>query len=93
MPVKNSITKAYVLTTVPQKLEPRDALRLGLIIQNQSGNGAAKIYVGSCGNVNVFATIELAASSNVYEDLITPQDEVWAFSDVNGTTLSLTLRY
>lgn len=94
MSIKSSITKAYLLTQTPQRLEPRDARRVGLILQNQTANGAAKIYVASCEERNTLRCIELAASSNLYEDIITPTDEIWAFTDaLAGATLSVTLRY
>lgn len=94
MTTKSSITKAYPVTTTPTRLEPYDARRVGLIIQNQAANGAAKIYVATCPETNAFRCIELAASSNLYEDIITPTDEIWAWTDaVGGATVSVTLRY
>lgn len=84
--------KAYPLTTTWQQLEPKDALRIGTVMQNQSGN-ANNILVSEGRPTSDFCALEIPPSATLYEDIVPPQGEIWAKAVAGAPTLTLVVKY
>lgn len=89
--ITRAIHEAVVLTTTPQKIYKEDAKRCGLILQNQES--IANIYIRSGGNGVERSFICLPPSGSLMEDILPPQDELWAYSNVDGAILTAVNKY
>lgn len=86
------IQKAYTLDTTWRQLEPKDALRVGLVIQNQSTN--ANNFLVSEGRPTMDeAALEIAVGSELYEDILPAQGEIWAKAVGGAAIITLALKY
>lgn len=92
--MKGQIQKAYSLTTDWQQIEPQDSQRRGTLVQNQTGNGTANIYVSEGRPTSDYAAIELAPNGVLYEDILPPHGSIWVKTDaVGGATITLVVKY
>lgn len=86
------IQKAYTLSSTWVQLEPQDSLRVGTIIQNQSGNSDSFLVSDGRPTSN-FCGLEISPASTLYEDIVPPQGEIWAKASNGTPTLTLVLKY
>lgn len=88
----DQIQKSYTLTGTWTQLEPQDALRRGVIFQNQSANSPNNLLIAQGEPTSDFAAIELSPSGDLYEDILPPSGAIWGKS-TGGATLTLALKY
>jgi hypothetical protein len=86
------IQKSYPLTTTWQQIEPKDALRIGMIVQNQSTNGD-NFLISEGRPTSDFAALEIVIGSELYEDILPAQGEIWAKAVAGTPTMTLALKY
>ena len=88
-----NIQKAYPLVAgVWTQIEPNDASRRGTIFQNQSANSPNSILVSQGRPTTNFAALELPPNAVLYEDILPPNGELWAYCAANAT-LTLVVKY
>lgn len=87
-----NVHKHYALTTSWQRLEPQDAQRRGLIVQNHTAN-AITCYVAQGEQANTFDALEIVSGGDLYEDILPPDGEIWAKAASGTPTLTLVLKY
>lgn len=90
--MRKQIQKAYVLSTLWQQIEPQDSIRVGVVAQNQSGNGTSIIHISEGEPTSDFAALELLPSGILYEDILPVQGSIWAKASA-AATLTLFLKY
>lgn len=88
-----NVHKHYLMSGVWTKLEPQDAKRIGLIIQNHSTNVGLNIYVAQGEQPNDFDALEIQPGGDLYEDILPASGEIWARAPSGAPTLTLVLKY
>lgn len=82
---------AIHLTDTPRKVLHRDDRRVGLTLQNQES--AANIFVRTGGDGAQRSYLKLSPSGNFHQDILSPNQELWAYSDVGGAVLTVINKY
>lgn len=91
MTITRALHDAVVLTTSPQCIRRENPLVIGNILQNQ--DGAANIFVRSGGDGTARSYLKLMPLGDVMQDILPPQEELWAYSDVSGAILTIVEKY
>ncbi len=82
---------AVMLTTSPQKIRQANPLLIGNILQNQEAT--ANIFVRSGGDGTARSYLKLAPMGDLMQDILPPQEELWAYSDTAGAVLTIMEKY
>ena len=82
---------AVRLSTAPQLIKDENLQMIGSIIQNQEA--VANIFVRSGGDGSARSYLRLSPGGDMMQDILPPQDEVWAYSDVAGAMLTYWEKY
>lgn len=82
---------AVTLTAIPQRIRFADPLRVGMKLQNN--DAAANMYYRSGGTGHEKSFLRLSPGQGIIEDLHAPQQDLWAYSSVSGTILTLVEDY
>lgn len=88
-----NIHKAYILGTTPVKIEPQDYNRKGWILQNQANAGGSQIYISAGGSYPQDACLRLLDGENANEDILAPNQDLYAFAANAGDILTVILKY
>lgn len=91
MTITRALHDAVVLTTSPQRIRRENSYVIGSTMQNR--DRTASIYLRSGGDGAALSYIELLPLGDSKEDILPPQEELWAYSDVDGTVLTIAEKY
>lgn len=85
-----AVNSAIALTAAPVKYRGEDDSCVGRILQNR--DVANSIYVSSSNGI-AQSFLELFPGSSVMEDILPGNGELWAYSSVAGTVLTMVDKY
>lgn len=85
------LADAVRLSDTPQRIRPENQMVVGSILQNQEDT--AVIYVRSGGDGAARSYLALKPDGALVQDILPPQDELWAYSDTDGAILTLWEKY
>jgi len=85
-----TIHYAIPLTTSPRQILPEDLSKVAEVLQNQ--DNLAFIYVRWGGDGIAQSYMRLDPGWNFVQDAMPSTEEMWAYSNVDGTTLTVVSR-
>lgn len=89
--MNRTIPDAILLSTTPKKIKQANINLIGQTMQNQEST--ANIFVRCGGDGAPRSYLKLQPMGDMQNDILPPQDEVWAYSDVEGAILTYWEKY